>query len=165
MRFALVDRIVELEPGHRILAMKNLTMAEEYLADHFPGFPVMPGVLMLQALTDASAWLIRVTDDFAQSIVVLKEAVNVKYGQFVEPGQTLLVGAEIQSRTEGETKVKARGTVDGRLTVMAKLVLAHYSLADRWPQAAERDEQIREGLRCDWARVRGVEPLAEVPHL
>ena len=43
MRFSLIDRIDELEPGVRILAVKNLSMAEEYLADHFPGFPVMPG--------------------------------------------------------------------------------------------------------------------------
>jgi 3-hydroxyacyl-[acyl-carrier-protein] dehydratase len=48
MRFQLVDRILEVEPGKRIRLVKNLTLAEEYLADHFPSFPVMPGVLMLQ---------------------------------------------------------------------------------------------------------------------
>ena len=59
MRFTLLDRITELEPGVKITAVKNLTMAEEYLADHFPQFPVMPGVLMLQAMTEAGAWLVR----------------------------------------------------------------------------------------------------------
>lgn len=59
MRFTLVDKVVELEPGRRIVAIKNLSLAEEYLADHFPGFPVMPGVFMLEAMTQASAWLIR----------------------------------------------------------------------------------------------------------
>ena len=64
MRFSLIDRIVELEPGVRITAVKSLTMAEEYLADHFPHFPVMPGVLMLEALTQAGAWLVRVERGF-----------------------------------------------------------------------------------------------------
>jgi 3-hydroxyacyl-[acyl-carrier-protein] dehydratase len=47
MRFTLLDRILQLDPGSRIVAVKNLSLAEEYLADHFPRFPVMPGVLML----------------------------------------------------------------------------------------------------------------------
>ena len=63
MRFSLIDRIVELEPGERVTATKSLTMAEEYLADHFPHFPVMPGVLMLEAMTQAGAWLVRVSED------------------------------------------------------------------------------------------------------
>src|SRR6185312_11374358 len=59
MRFHLIDRILELEPGKRIRMVKNLTLGEEYLADHFPTFPVMPGVLMLQTLVEGSAWLLR----------------------------------------------------------------------------------------------------------
>ena len=57
MRFCLVDRILEVQPGKVIHAVKNLTLGEEYLADHFPTFPVMPGVLMLQTLIDAGTWL------------------------------------------------------------------------------------------------------------
>ena len=108
MRFSLIDRIVELEPCVHITAVKTLTMTEEYLADHFPHFPVMPGVLMLEALTQAGAWLVRVSEDFAHSIVVLKQANNVKYAQFVEPGQTLSVTAEMLLKfDEGEVKLKA----------------------------------------------------------
>ena len=59
MRFVLVDRIISQETGQSLVAVKNLSLAEEYLADHFPGFPVMPGVLMLEALTQAGAWLVR----------------------------------------------------------------------------------------------------------
>jgi 3-hydroxyacyl-[acyl-carrier-protein] dehydratase len=147
MQFTLIDRIVELEPGVRITAVKSLTMAEEYLADHFPRFPVMPGVLMLEAMTQASAWLVRVSEDFAHSIVVLKQASNVKYGQFVEPGQTLCVTAEILKSGERETKLKARGTVNGRTTVGARLVLAKYNLADALPARAEIDRVTKEELR------------------
>ncbi|MGD9644825.1 MAG: beta-hydroxyacyl-ACP dehydratase, partial [Pirellulales bacterium] len=74
MRFTLIDRIVECEPWQKIAARKNLTLAEEYLADHFPGFPVMPGVLMLEAMTQAGAWLVRASEDFRHSMVVLREA-------------------------------------------------------------------------------------------
>src|SRR5207302_4497488 len=94
MRFNLVDRILEVEPGRRIRVVKNLTLGEEYLADHFPTFPVMPGVLMLQTLVESAAWLLRITEDFRHSVIVLREAKNVKYGHFMEPGQSLVVTAE-----------------------------------------------------------------------
>src|ERR1700710_878199 len=89
MRFVLIDRITELKHGQSLIAVKNLSLAEEYLADHFPGFPVMPGVLMLEALTQAGAWLVRDLEDFAHSVVLLKKAKMIKYGSFVEPGRQL----------------------------------------------------------------------------
>jgi 3-hydroxyacyl-[acyl-carrier-protein] dehydratase len=147
MRFVLIDRIVELQPGVKITAVKTLTMAEEYLADHFPHFPVIPGVLMLEAMTQASAWLVRASEDFAHSMVQLKAASNVKYGQFLEPGQTLVVEAELLSLDDKEAKLKARGTVDGRLTVSARLVLACYNLADASPEHAGTDRVTREERR------------------
>ena len=151
MRFSLIDRIDELEPGARIVAVKNLSMAEEYLADHFPGFPVMPGVLMLEAMTQSGAWLVRASEDFAHSMVVLKEARAVKYGQFVEPGQTLRVVAEIAGQTERETRLKARGTVDGRPTVGARLVLERYNLVDEDPHRAPTDEAVKKEMRALFA--------------
>lgn len=146
MRFALIDRIVELTPGERIVAIKTLTLSEEYLWDHFPNFPVMPGVLMLQAMTEAASWLIRVTDDFAQSIIVLREAANIKFAQFVEPGQELRISAEIANHGPDETTVKAKGSVEGRTIVSAKLALKHYNLADRSPDHAQVDLSLRAEL-------------------
>jgi len=161
MRFSLIDRVDEFEPGKQIAARKNLTMAEEYLADHFPGFPVMPGVLMLEAMTQASAWLIRASEDFAHSIVTLKEARNVKYGNFVEPGQTLLVTAEIIKQDEQTTTLKAQGTVDGNQTVSARLILERYNLANVEPNRAEADEVVRHQLREQWAQLcRHLTPAA-----
>src|SRR5437867_9896042 len=95
MRFNLIDRIVALEPGRSIQAVKNLTLAEEYLADHFPTFPVMPGVLMLETLVEAGAWLLRISEDFRHSVIVLREARGVKYGNFMEPGRSLMVTVEM----------------------------------------------------------------------
>jgi len=151
MRFSLIDRIDELEPGVRIVAVKALSLAEEYLADHFPGFPVMPGVLMLEAMTEAGAWLVRASEDFAHSMVVLKEAKAVKYGHFVEPGQTLQVIAEVTGQTERETTLKTRGSVDGRTTVGAKLVLERYNLADEQPGRASTDETVKKNMRALFA--------------
>ena len=74
MRFKLLDRIVDLKPGASITAVKSLSLAEDFLADHFPLFPVMPGVFMLEAMTQASAWLIRASENFANSMVVLRES-------------------------------------------------------------------------------------------
>jgi len=147
MRFSLIDRIDVLQPGARITAVKNLSMAEEYLKDHFPGFPVMPGVLMLEAMTQAGAWLIRASEDFAHSVVVLKEARGVKYGQFVEPGETLRVTAEIISQTDHETVMKARGEVDGKTTVTGRLTLQRYNLAETQPHKATTDASIKREMR------------------
>ncbi|HVX11062.1 MAG TPA: 3-hydroxyacyl-ACP dehydratase FabZ family protein [Pirellulales bacterium] len=147
MRFTLIDRVVALEPGKNITAVKNLSMAEEYLADHFPGFPVLPGVLMLEAMTQAAAWLVRVSEDFRHSVVVLKEARNVKYNKFVEPGQTLTVTAELLDRSEQEVKVKAQGEVDGEQAVSARLTLATYNLADSDPERALADDVVKLKLR------------------
>jgi len=151
MRFTLIDRILELEPGVKITAVKALTMAEEYLSDHFPNFPVMPGVLMLEAMTQAGAWLIRVTEDFAHSMVVLRQANSVKYAQFLEPGQTLVVSAEIFRHSDGQTQLKARGMVDGRTIVSARLVLVSYDLAEQNPAHAAADEMIKRELRNQFA--------------
>jgi 3-hydroxyacyl-[acyl-carrier-protein] dehydratase len=148
MRFSLVDRIERLEPGVSIETVKCLTMAEEYLGDHFPGFPVMPGVLMLEAMTQAAAWLIRASEDFAHSMVLLKEARGVKYGQFVEPGHTLRVTVEIVSQTDRETTVKAKGMVDERLTVQGRLVLERYNLEENQPEHAMTDALLKKRMRA-----------------
>src|SRR5881392_954477 len=109
MRFNLVDRILEVESGRRIRAVKNLTLGEEYLADHFPTFPVMPGVLMLQTLVEAGAWLLRITDDFTHSVIVLREAKNVKYGNFMQPGKSMIVTAELAARDGSQAIFKGKG--------------------------------------------------------
>src|SRR6266581_4022161 len=124
MRFNLVDRILELEPGKRICMVKNLTLAEEYLADHFPTFPVMPGVLMLETLVEAGAWLLRLTEDYRHSVIVLREARNVKYGTFMEPGKQLQVTVELVEQDASTATFKGKGEVEGATAVSAKLTLA-----------------------------------------
>src|SRR5436305_3354734 len=112
MRFNLIDRILEVKPGESLQAVKNLTLGEQYLADHFPTFPVMPGVLMLQALIEAGSWLLQATEDFQHSIIALREAKNVKYGQFVTPGQELILTVELGERNEMMANLKGKGEVE-----------------------------------------------------
>jgi 3-hydroxyacyl-[acyl-carrier-protein] dehydratase len=147
MRFSLIDRIVELTPGKRITAVKALSLAEEYLDDHFPLFPVMPGVLMLESLTQAGAWLVRVSENFEHPVVLLKEARGVRYADFVEPGETLTVTAEVIDQTERETRLKATGTVDGEVAVAARLTLERFSLAQLQPHRAALDGYTRRKIR------------------
>lgn len=160
MRFTLLDKITELEPGKRLVAVKNLSLAEEYLADHFPGFPVMPGVFMLEAMTQAAAWLIRGSEDFAHSMVTLKEARNVKYASFVEPGQTLVVTVEMMGQDERNVKFKAQGMVGDVQTVSARLVLERYNLAAEDASKEVTDEVVRYKMRELFALLYRPAPVA-----
>lgn len=139
MRFSLIDRITAIEPGKSITAIKQLSLAEEYLADHFPGFPVMPGVLMVEALVQTSAWFMRQSESFAFSTVLLKQARAVKFAKFVSPGQTLTVTAECLGWDGGQCTFKGSGKVDGEQAVSAKLTLERFNLADRNSELASAD--------------------------
>jgi 3-hydroxyacyl-[acyl-carrier-protein] dehydratase len=158
MRFCLIDRIVEVQPGKLLRGMKNLTGGEEYLADHFPSFPVMPGVLQLQALVEAASWLLRFTEEFRFSTVVLRQARNVKYGTFVEPGRRLDVTVDLQALDEQAAIVKARGEVDGQQAVSAKLTLVRYNLRERHPNLASTDERLVQHWKERAAILRLAEP-------
>jgi 3-hydroxyacyl-[acyl-carrier-protein] dehydratase len=160
MRFSLIDRIVELEPGRRIVAIKALSSAEEYLQDHFPKFPVMPGVMMLESLHQASAWLIRKSEEFAHSIVLLKEAKNVKYSDFVEPGQVLTVTADLMKEEGPLVTLKAQGDVNGRTAVTARLVLERSNLGDSDPARADLDPYVRRRQQEQFQLLYHPEPAA-----
>lgn len=146
MRFHLIDRITALEPGVSITTVKNLTMAEEYLAEHFPSFPVMPGVLMIEAIVQSGAWLVRSSNKFRQNIVLLKEAKNVRFGQFVTPGKQLIMTCE-QLDDDGESTIlKAKGELDGKASVTAKVVLTRFNLSDRNSSFRRDDLRLKASL-------------------
>jgi len=139
MRFRQLDQILELQPGKRIVAVKRLEPDEEYLKDHFPGFPVMPGVLMLEAMFQAGAWLTYASEDFQHAVVVLKEARNIKFADFVEPGEQLVVTAEMVGQDGPLVKLKAQGVVGDSVAVSGRLVLDRFNEGDREPSRAMTD--------------------------
>lgn len=147
MKFCLVDRITELTPGESISTLKNVSLAEEYLQDHFPGFSVLPGVLMVEAMVQSCAWLSRVTDDFAFSTVLLKQARAVKFNNFLKPGQTLHVTAKMKKNEDGTASFQAAGTVGDVSAVSAKLVLSKQNLQATNPEMADADRRMQEAAR------------------
>tara|TARA_B100000029_G_scaffold276900_1_gene271419 strand:+ start:254 stop:742 length:489 start_codon:yes stop_codon:yes gene_type:complete len=147
MRFALVDRIVSLERGQSISTVKNLSLAEEYLADHFPGFPVLPGVMMLEALIQTGAWLMRDAEDFQYSTILLKQARALKFNSFVTPGRTLCVTANVHKIDESDWTFKAQGTVDGASAVSARITLQQFNLADQDPSLANADQRTIDHMK------------------
>ncbi len=155
MKFMLVDRIEELKPGKEITVSKNLSLAEEYLADHFPSFPVLPGVLILQVAIEAASWLVRVTNDFAHSILVLKEARQVRYGTFVSPGECLRVTVKAKRIESASSAFQAVGTCEEVRALQANLVLSHFNLADKDPRATVVDRNITAKLREQYRLISG----------
>lgn len=124
MRFCQLDQITLLEPGQRIEALKSVTGDEDYLRDHFPRFAVMPGVLMLEALYQASALLVRASLDHEPGLVVLRSAKNIKFADFVQPGETLKISAEIVKPGDEEYLVKATGRKEESVAVSGRLVVS-----------------------------------------
>ena len=108
MKFVLVDRFLSLDENSAV-AVKNVTAAEEYLADHFPRFPVVPGVFMVEALTQAAR---AVLEKRGIRRMVLGEVKALRYGSFVRPGESLRVEVKLEKiREDGSAVFKAVGTV------------------------------------------------------
>jgi 3-hydroxyacyl-[acyl-carrier-protein] dehydratase len=110
MRFHLIDNVMHLEAG-RIVARKQVSGAEEYLADHFPGFPILPGVLMLEVMVQAARRLLETSHEGPW---VLGGVRAVKYGAMVRPGQALEVDVTASGPDEhGAFSCRGTGTVQG----------------------------------------------------
>ncbi|HUR54898.1 MAG TPA: hydroxymyristoyl-ACP dehydratase [Gemmataceae bacterium] len=156
MRFHLIDRIDGWDAGKSLRAKKFLALGEEYLADHFPRFPVMPGVLMLQAVVEAAAWLWRATTDYTHPVIVLRDVRNVKYGTFMQPGRRMDVVVDLTKHDADTATFKGKGTNDaGEQTVSAMFVLHGYSLAARGPAGVAADERLVHHWKTRWALLTG----------
>lgn len=153
MKYCQIDRILALEPGLRIVAERTLRADEEYLADHFPRFPVMPGVMMLEALHQAAVWMIRTGDDFTAPLVLLREARGVKFGEFLAPGQTLRITASTIKQEGPHVTVKAIAEKGERVTVSARLKFECCSTGD--PARLGTDEELRSGTRKQFRELFG----------
>jgi 3-hydroxyacyl-[acyl-carrier-protein] dehydratase len=149
MRFKQLDKIIELIPGERIVAVREVHAGEDYFRDHFPLFAVMPGVLMLESIFQASCWLIRSTENFENSLLTLREAKNVKFVDFMQPGQTLVITAEIVKIFDDSVSIKAFGTKgdSDTVAVSARLTIGKENLKTKDAALESLDAFMRDSMR------------------
>jgi 3-hydroxyacyl-[acyl-carrier-protein] dehydratase len=130
--FLLVDRVLELEKGKRIKAVKNVTMNEQFFTGHFPHRPVMPGVMMLEALAQAAALLafdmLDVTAD-ESTVFYFAGIDNARFKRPVEPGDQLTLDVALDRSKAGIYKFKARGWVGDVVAVEAELMCTMRKIA------------------------------------
>ncbi len=150
MRFILIDKVISLEAGRQIKTVKNVSLSEEYLGDHFPTFPVLPGVLMLEGLIESATWLVRCTENFAHSMILLEQARNVKYKSFLTPGTQVEYTIEAKTIEENVSSFTGFGLSQNERIVEAKFGLRHFNLSDENSAMAALDANIIENLKNRW---------------
>jgi 3-hydroxyacyl-[acyl-carrier-protein] dehydratase len=129
--FLLVDRVVEVEPGKSIHAYKNITINEPFFVGHFPHHPVMPGVLIMEALAQAAGILSFKTEDkkpTEKDVFYFAGIDEARFKRPVMPGDQLHLHVEIERQMRGVWKFKGEARVDGQLAAEAKLMCAKRDL-------------------------------------
>ncbi|MGA1562688.1 MAG: 3-hydroxyacyl-ACP dehydratase FabZ, partial [Gammaproteobacteria bacterium] len=129
--FLLVDRVLEVEPGKRLVAIKNVTINEPFFPGHFPHAPVMPGVLIMEALAQATGILSFQTNGnlpTEKSLYYFVGIDNARFRKPVEPGDQLVLEVELTRRIRDLWKFKAEAKVDGQVVASADLMCAEKEL-------------------------------------
>lgn len=120
MRFLMVDRIVELQPGESARGIRCVSGSEDFFQDHFPGNPVLPGVLILESMAQTAGALLAVTSAY-EKFGLMTFVEGVKFRAFVRPGDTLDLHVRIEMMDETSARVLARATVGGDAIATARI--------------------------------------------
>ena len=128
MRWIWIDRFVEFESGKSARAVKNLSLAEDVFAEHFPGWPVMPAALMLEGLAQAGGILVGEANDFREKVVLAKVP-RVVFHREMLAGEQLVYEVEVQHLRPEGAAVAGRVTVGGEVTAEAEIFFAHLDQA------------------------------------
>ena len=124
MRWIWIDKFVEFESGKRAVSVKNVTLAEEHLHDHFPGFPVMPECLMIEAMAQTAGILVGQAKNFEEKVILAKINKCVFF-DYVKPGDTLRLEAIIDSIAPEAAGTKGKITRDETLVAEIDLMFSH----------------------------------------
>jgi 3-hydroxyacyl-[acyl-carrier-protein] dehydratase len=119
--FLLVDRIVELEPGRRVVGIKQVTANEPQFTGHFPGRPIMPGVLMVEALAQTAGVCVMTLDDYRGKLGLFAGIDECRFRRMVLPGDTLRLEVTVEKLRGMFGRVRAVASVDGEVAVEATL--------------------------------------------
>jgi len=134
--FLLVDRVLEVEKGKRIVAIKNVTMNEQFFVGHFPHYPVMPGVLIIEALAQAAAVLTFVslgTLPDENSLSYFAGIDRARFKRPVIPGDQLRLEAQLTRELRGVGKYAVRALVEGNVVAEAELMCAYRTIGTKGP--------------------------------
>ena len=165
MRWRMIDKIEEIVPGERAAALKSVTLAEDYFEDHFPKFPVVPGVIVVEALAQVSGKLIELTmweQKGFWPFPVLSMVRSAKFRRFIRPGEQIKLEAKLAELREESAITKVTASVDGKTTTDAELLfvfdpeglsdalaqselieIEHHWLKILWPGFADWEKKTR----------------------
>lgn len=138
MRWYWVDKFIEFNSGESAKAVKNVSLAEEHLHDHFPGFPVMPASLMIEGMAQTGGILLGEKNDFEYNVILAKVP-KVEFHCWACPGDQLIYSAILENSSEAGGSVTVTATVEDRLVAEADIVFAHLGSDD--PQLSRIDQK------------------------
>jgi len=124
MRWIWIDKFVEFHSGERAVATKNVTLAEEHLHDHFPGFPVMPETLCIEAMAQTAGILVGEAKNFEEKVILAKIK-KAAFFDYVKPGDTIKLDAKIESITDEAASTTGKISCDDKLVAEIDLMFSH----------------------------------------